>query len=82
MHLVGFIIKKFVTMHDHMNLKYVLILKAILKSEVSEQTGCDYNGSRQIAVILNVTGAHRLLKRSMARTSSHSRSQCLESQGR
>jgi hypothetical protein len=69
-------------MHSHMNVKYVLILIAILKSEVSEQTGYDDNENRQIAVILNVTGAHRLWKRLMARTSSHSRSQCFESQGR
>jgi hypothetical protein len=60
----------------------VLILKAILKSEVSEQTGYDVNENRQIAVVLNVSGAHRVLKRSMARTSSHSRSHCLDSQTR
>jgi hypothetical protein len=49
----------------------VVTLQEILKSEVSDQTGYDGNGNRQIVVILNVTGAHRHLKRLMVRTSSH-----------
>ena len=39
MHLVGFIIKKFVTMHGHMNVKYTYINSIILNEPFEMEPG-------------------------------------------